>query len=186
MTTTGGRQKREPANFDLWQRLGQLLEARRPGEVVFTKVKGHASASDVEAGRSEPFDKHGNDEADDLAVAGALCHAVQPRQQEALRWRIGVARDVQTLMVEILSKRASVLQASSPPTGRQVARQNEANRASSSTDSSSSSSSSAGSSYAASSGGRGRGKGRSRGRGRGGRGRGGRRGRGRSSPAAPE
>ena len=102
-----GHKGKPLSNEDLWARLGQLLDARLPGEVVFTKVKGHASASDVLSGRATAFDKHGNDEADELAVIGALTHAVHPQMREAVRWRVAVSKDVQQMMVAILKERAA-------------------------------------------------------------------------------
>ena len=60
-------------NSDLWKRLHALIEAR-PGQLVISKVKGHATARDVRLGRATPEDKHGKDAADALAEAGAAQH----------------------------------------------------------------------------------------------------------------
>ena len=45
--------------------------ARGPGQQVLTKVKGHATAAQVEEGRVKPEDKEGNDWADSFAERGA-------------------------------------------------------------------------------------------------------------------
>eukprot|EP00973_Karenia_brevis_P027613 3806226-Karenia_brevis.AAC.1 len=64
-------------NVDLWQRVDFLLESKNPGDVLVTKVKGHATAEDVRTGVITATDRFGNHGADRLAVAGAALHAVE-------------------------------------------------------------------------------------------------------------
>ena len=49
---------------DLWQAIEGLLAARGCDGVRVSKVKGHATAGDVEAGRATARDRAGNDQAD--------------------------------------------------------------------------------------------------------------------------
>eukprot|EP00660_Eupelagonema_oceanica_P019732 gene19732-biopygen11066 len=55
------------SHADLWAALDQLIEARPPGSVRLTKVKGHATLEDIAKARVHPYDKYGNDQADYLA-----------------------------------------------------------------------------------------------------------------------
>eukprot|EP00973_Karenia_brevis_P082927 11499771-Karenia_brevis.AAC.1 len=56
-------------NADLWKQLDELLCSRPEANFLITKVKGHATAEDVVAGRTTDMNKFGNDAADELAVA---------------------------------------------------------------------------------------------------------------------
>jgi ribonuclease HI len=58
-------------NWDLWKRVDELLQDR-VNPAKFTKIWGHASSRDILTGRVQLIDKLGNDNADALAVAGAL------------------------------------------------------------------------------------------------------------------
>ena len=164
------QRRREISNADLWQKIYGLMQERSAESVRVVKVKGHATVEDVEAGRSSPFDKHGNDAADTLAVAGALAHGVNAADRAGLQWRLAAGRDIQRMMVEIIVARNFAR------TGRAEWEGQSHNDSSSSSSSCSSSSSScvSSSSYASPR------QGRSRGRGRG------RRCRGRAAPAAAE
>ena len=75
--------------------------------MALSKVKGHATALDVRRGRVSARDKHGNDGADHLATAAAAAANSLPQQvvEEALH-RKQVVRDVQLMMIEILSARS--------------------------------------------------------------------------------
>ena len=55
---------------DLWSRFYSALHARGPHSVCFTKVKGHATKQQVEAGEVRMQDKIGNDAADQAAEEG--------------------------------------------------------------------------------------------------------------------
>eukprot|EP00973_Karenia_brevis_P086947 12057300-Karenia_brevis.AAC.1 len=69
---TTKRGKRLIANADLWRAVDAQLRDRPEEHVLFTKIKGHASAQDVLSGQAQLLDKWGNDNADSLAVAGAF------------------------------------------------------------------------------------------------------------------
>ena len=62
--------------MSLLQAVDTLLHERSEGCVRFVKVKGHAIAADVRAGRARDEDKQGNDAADFLARKGASLHKV--------------------------------------------------------------------------------------------------------------
>eukprot|EP00664_Eupelagonemidae_sp_cell27_P006048 gene6048-8598_t len=102
----GPSSARRPPHVDLWRRLDAALAARPEGHVLFRKVKGHASARDVAAGRVAGCDRAGNDAADALAVAGAALHGVDPRRVAAARRRVEAARAVQALMLDVARERA--------------------------------------------------------------------------------
>ncbi len=92
-------------NIDLWKRLEEQLQQHGAGEVVFTKVKGHAKARDVERGYVTMEDKEGNDGADQLAVQAALAQAA-PRELVAKAQRKkATATDTHWMMLSILEKR---------------------------------------------------------------------------------
>ena len=55
---------------DLWSHFYSALHARGPHSVCFTKVKGHATKQQVEAGEVRMQDKIGNDAADQAAEEG--------------------------------------------------------------------------------------------------------------------
>ena len=107
---------RKVHNSDLWQRLHKLLQTRR-SHFHISKVKGHASRSDVLKGRVKAEDKHGNDSADTLARAGAALHALPPAVVHAAKHRHAVAESVQRMMVEIVLARASCKSESNSSTG---------------------------------------------------------------------
>ena len=88
-------------NSDLWKLLDELLDARGQNSYKVTKVKGHATKADTANGTVAPADKVGNDEADALAVAGAL-RQFEPESLET----IATVMDVQRMMVEIYVARA--------------------------------------------------------------------------------
>ena len=88
-------------NADLWKQLDDLLGARGPASYKLTKVKGHATEEDVARGAVAQADKVGNDEADTLAVAGAL-RRFDPESLET----IATAMNIQRMMVEIYAARA--------------------------------------------------------------------------------
>ena len=58
------------SNQDLWSKFNEAMASRPDGSAVFTWVKGHATNADVQAGRTAPEDKLGNDAVDALAKAG--------------------------------------------------------------------------------------------------------------------
>ena len=88
-------------NADLWQQIEILLAARQPSSYKVTKIKGHVKDADVEAGAATREDKIGNDEADGLAVAGAL-RAFEPQRVETITTTMAVQR----MMVEVCDARA--------------------------------------------------------------------------------
>ena len=55
---------------DLWRIFWHKLADIGPEGVVLVKTKGHASEADVQAGRSTPFQRKGNDNADHFASRG--------------------------------------------------------------------------------------------------------------------
>ncbi|CAE8631464.1 unnamed protein product [Polarella glacialis] len=88
------------SNIDLWRELHSLMESRA-GDVVVSKVKGHASERDVRSGRVKREDKVGNDAAALLAVEGAKSHAVSASAVAAQKQRVAVIEDVQRMMLDI-------------------------------------------------------------------------------------
>ena len=96
------------SNADLWQRVHQCLD-QAPGRVLTTKVKGHATWRDVEAGRVMLQDKVGNAHADRLAGAGADMHHAMVELERAATERHNLAKHVQRIMVSILVDRAERL-----------------------------------------------------------------------------
>ena len=55
---------------DLWRKIWAILEDIGPDEVVFHKVKGHATQADIDAGKSTPWERDCNDHADHFAKRG--------------------------------------------------------------------------------------------------------------------
>ena len=82
-------------NADLWRELDTELRKRESGSVLFTKVKGHATAADVLAGRTTILDKYGNDKADELAVAGAFSNQAQKQRSAKCKQKLYTAMQVQ-------------------------------------------------------------------------------------------
>jgi ribonuclease HI len=99
---------RKVKNADLWKQLHTLMLARPDGTVLFTKVKGHASKTDVRRGRVRSQDKTGNDAADLLATAGAAAHALPESRVREYKLRMAVAHDVQCMMTDIVAARGAV------------------------------------------------------------------------------
>ena len=99
-------QWRRVSNADLWKQLHSLLQ-KRAASFRITKVKGHATASDVAAGRVAFLDKFGNDAADALARKGAAIHAPSKDIVRAVRHRFAVTKSVQHMMVDILLARSA-------------------------------------------------------------------------------
>ena len=73
--------------------------------VSFAKVKGHATNSDVRRGIALAIDKHGNDQADELACAGGDLHAAPPGLVSMATQRRLDAMQVHRMMLDILSAR---------------------------------------------------------------------------------
>ena len=95
-------------NADLWNQLALILVARGVETVIFTKVKGHATARDIARGHVQHEDKIGNDGADALACAGADAHEVPAGVVAACRRVKSAAMRVQRMMVDILLARRAV------------------------------------------------------------------------------
>ena len=70
-----------------------------------SKVKGHATDEDVQKGVVTSRDKHGNDAADSLANSAAESISLPRHVVHDTKHRRAVVRDVQSMMVEILSAR---------------------------------------------------------------------------------
>ena len=77
----------------------------RGDSVSMSKVKGHATDEDVQKGVATSRDKHGNDAADSLANSAAESISLPPHVVHDVKHRRAVVRDVQSMMVEILSAR---------------------------------------------------------------------------------
>ena len=78
---------------DLWKKVWDRIDDLGEGGLVIAKCKGHASEGDVQAGRSTPFLRKGNDQADHYAGFGAIvAEHLSPTQSareayaEARRW----------------------------------------------------------------------------------------------------
>ena len=97
--------RRAIKNADLWKRLDAILRKRRKDSWKMLKVKGHASARDVQLGHVALEDKLGNDRADALAVAGALCRSHDWKARSKFRQEIIVTAAVQKMMVDIVVER---------------------------------------------------------------------------------
>ena len=99
------RKGRDIQNKDLWQMLGELLARRAPYMVLITKVLGHASAEDVQMGRTSLADKLGNDQADALAVAGSFLRSSDWATRVEFSSQILVTKAVQRMMLDIMLAR---------------------------------------------------------------------------------
>ena len=93
-------------NSDLWQTIASSLENRPAESVKVTKVKGHASVRDVHLGLVCAIDKHGNDSADGLAVAGALRKRQTNAEGERKHNTVLVTISMHKMMLEICQARA--------------------------------------------------------------------------------
>ena len=91
---------------DLWNALACQLRSRA-GSVTVSWVQGHAKEIDVLRGRTTREDKHGNDEADKLAVAGAASHGPPSEVVAAAKGRHEMASEVHQMMLAILLERRS-------------------------------------------------------------------------------
>ena len=89
---------------DLWKFVMKLLDAR-VCEVFLTKVKGHATAKDVERGHVQAIDKLGNDAADALACDGADLHIVPEAISDDAAWRLSQAISMQRMFIAIMKAR---------------------------------------------------------------------------------
>jgi ribonuclease HI len=92
-------------NADLWRQLDKLLAERSSADVVFTKVKAHATQQDVSDGVISAFDREGNTAADQLAVAGACVLEGDGGRRRAAWLRAAAVVSVQRMMVDILLAR---------------------------------------------------------------------------------
>ena len=81
------------------------MQQRAPQSTRFTKVKGHATRADVEAGRITQPNRLGNHRADRLATLGAAVHAVDPLEVQRANARKAIASSMQMMMIEILAAR---------------------------------------------------------------------------------
>jgi len=92
-------------HVDLWAELATLMGERHLGQVVFTKVMGHAKVVHVQRGDVEQEDKDGNDAADALATLAADAHAAPPHLVRAAATRVAQAMATHRMMLEILVRR---------------------------------------------------------------------------------
>eukprot|EP00973_Karenia_brevis_P039539 5457986-Karenia_brevis.AAC.1 len=76
---------------------------------MFTKVKGHATKSDVINGLISGPDRKGNRQADALAVAGAALQAIPDDVVMKARSRKFLTMDIQRMMLQIAAVRAERL-----------------------------------------------------------------------------
>ena len=83
---------------------GQILTERAANSVSVTKVVAHATAKDVAMGRTTAFNKWGNDNADALAVSGALLHPELADRRKRMQGIVAIT-SVQRMMVDILARR---------------------------------------------------------------------------------
>ena len=93
---------------DLWNLLACEFN-HRVHEVSVSWVLGHAKRVDVWRGRCTWEDKHGNDGADALAVAGAAVHAVPTHIVECAHGRKHVAKNVHAMMLDIVKAHRALL-----------------------------------------------------------------------------
>ena len=77
----------------------------RECDVSVAWVKGHATSTDVDRGRTTSEDKTGNDGADKLAVDGAAMHQVPAEVVAAAQVRRLTAKRTHEMMVAILIER---------------------------------------------------------------------------------
>ena len=123
-------------NADLWQTIAKLLETRPEGSLRVTKVKGHASREDVLAGSVAGIDRHGNDCADALAVAGAFANRGPSADSKRRHNTIVHAQRVQKMMLEIHAARAAETKRREPTEERSSSSCSSSSRSSSSSSSS--------------------------------------------------
>ena len=97
--------KSSQSNADLWHLFDEAMCARPCGSTCFTKVKGHSSMRDVQAGRVLQEDKVGNDGADELARAGAAEHALSEDLVANAKQQKETAKEVQRMMLRIIAAR---------------------------------------------------------------------------------
>lgn len=101
---------------DLWAEVEALIRARPPGAVSFTKVKGHASTSDVRRNLISHADRIGNHMADILARRAVAQIEFDEIKVNRLKNKTKLAGQVQRMMVEILAERQAKLQRSASTT----------------------------------------------------------------------
>ena len=97
-------------NADLWREAHDLLLSRGSA-VELSKVKGHATSTDVRKGVVSARDKHGNDAADALASSAAQANSLPSHTVANIMHRKRVLKDIQVMMVEILEARSVQMQA---------------------------------------------------------------------------
>ena len=59
---------------DVWHAIWRVILAKGPGAIKVSKVKGHATAEDIEEGKATAVDKAGNDVADSLVRNATALH----------------------------------------------------------------------------------------------------------------
>ena len=87
-------------------RIDALLAARPLEHVLTSKVKGHATRSDVARGYVLEVDKLGNDKAVALAVCAAMSHSAPAGILERAARRKRQARAVHHMILNILTERS--------------------------------------------------------------------------------
>ena len=93
---------------DLWEQFWTALHLRGPGTVCFTKVKGHATAIDIAAGRATTELAAGNNHADTGATRGTDQHL--PGLLSLAEWLSLRHKDYCKFMVRIHKVIVAVLQ----------------------------------------------------------------------------
>ena len=86
-------------NGDLKHMLFKFLRAKGPNSVAFNKVKGHATAEDVQNSTATEQDKEGNDHADAAAKAGL--HLIRPCLVNVAHWTAIRHQRYSAFMVQI-------------------------------------------------------------------------------------
>ena len=89
---------------DLWLQLSSLLSTRQ-SPVKFSKVKGHASQTDIRRGDVISLDKWGNDGADSLAVFASASHCAPAALVQKAQQRKTTAKAVHKMMLSIVRHR---------------------------------------------------------------------------------
>jgi len=92
-------------HVELWSELARLMSGRTVGDVIFTKVLGHAKAENVRRGIVKQEDKDGNDAADALATLAADAHAAPQLLVGLAAGRVAQAVATHRMMLDILSTR---------------------------------------------------------------------------------
>ena len=87
---------------DLWDRFSRAMQGKADGQMLFTKVKGHASWGDVRQGRVTRQNKVGNAMADFLAVQGAALHPSALPLAAHHETRVQFAKELQQMYLSIL------------------------------------------------------------------------------------